>query len=392
MIFRSPQEGQRVGVCVLSVSNTSLVSLAARTPLDDLNMQNDDLIHQTAVLDITDLSPRFAEFTEESVSVFGQSDVELYVSATIYSNLQCLTVDFRVKCRKVKEMIMEHCDIPTLFAFYHDSKWREEAGVELNGRYEALLGRFTENVEGFREMMRKTNSVISGSAALWFLLSSPQEWIADDLDILVPESRFPEVVAFLTAMDGAVLERMMEPVVWPYPSEACMARAIIRTPKGNLDVLQSRRESALYPIPFYWSTHLMNALTADALYCAYPALTLASQGMYPTHTGEFVGPLSEAKHRNRGFTVHTRANEIWDGPDGSENCMGLSVCSRRQRYFGDDRTFVVPLGRGTIKSTVAWMAEMGTAAWRLGGEGCGNARCLRGETFAAGLLLFENVE
>ena len=287
---------------------------------------------------------------------------------------------------------MNHCDIPSLFAFYHDGKWRDEAGEELNRRYEELLSRFTGDVEGFREMMRNTNCVISGSAALWFLLSSPQEWIPDDLDILVPESKFPEVVAFLTEMEGAALERVMEPVVWPYPSEACMARAIITMPKGNVDVLQSRRESALYPIPFYWSTHLMNALTADALYCAYPALTLTNIGVYPTHTGEFVGPMSEAKHRNRGFTVYSEASEIWDGPEETGNCMGVVACSRRQRFFGDDRTFAVPLGRGTVKDSVAWMVEKGTAAWRLGGKGCGNARCHRGETFAAGLLIFETEE
>ena len=297
-----------------------------------------------------------------------------------------------MKSCKVKKMILKECDIPSLFAFYHDRKWREEAGEELCSRYEALLGRFTEDVDGLREMMRMTSSVVSGSAALWYLLGSPQDWMPDDLDILVPESRFLDVVTFLTKIDGAEFGGVIEPVEWPYPSEACLARAIIKTPKGTLDVLQSARESSLYPIPFYWSTHLMNALTADALYCAYPGLTLTGQGVFPTHTGEFVGPLSEAKHRNRGFTVHAHAKEVWDGAGESGNCMGMIACSRRERYFGDEKTFVVPLGRGTVKSSVAWLAERGTAAWRLGGAGCGNARCLRGAPFSAGLLLFENME
>ena len=289
----------------------------------------------------------------------------------------------------MKQRILKECDIPSLFAFYHDKKWRAEAGEELNRRYEELLSRFTEDVIGFREMMRETNCVISGSAALWFILGSPVEWTPRDLDILSPESKFATVVEFLTKLDGAVFHGAVEPPEDPHPSEAYSARTIITTPKGTLDVLKSSRESALFPIPYYWSTHLMNALTADALYCAYPALTLNGQGVYPAHAGATLNLKSERLHDRLGFSVYTDAGEIWEGKEG---CLGMVTCSRRQRFFGDERTFVVPLGKGTVKTSVMWMAELGTAAWRLGGTGCGNERCLRGAPFSAGLLLFDPVE
>ena len=44
-------------------------SIATRHPA---NME--DFMYQTAILDLTDLTPRFANFTEESVSVFGEMD------------------------------------------------------------------------------------------------------------------------------------------------------------------------------------------------------------------------------------------------------------------------------------------------------------------------------
>ena len=294
----------------------------------------------------------------------------------------------RVKSRAVKRRILRECDVPSLFAFYHDRKWRKEAGEELNERYEQLLGKFTEDVNGFREMMRRTNCVISGSAALWFLLSSPEDWSPNDLDLLAPESKFVDVVKFLTGLDGAEFQVATDAPEWPYHSEAYSARTTITTPKGTLDVFKSCRESALFPIPYYWSTHLMNALTADALYCAYPALTLAGQGVHPAHAGAGHSLKSDDSHCDQGFTTYQDVSEMWEVAESS-TCLGMIACSRRQRFFGDDRTFVVPLGEGTVKSSVGWMAELGTAAWRLGGAGCGNERCLRGAPFSTGLVLFD---
>ena len=289
----------------------------------------------------------------------------------------------------MKRKVLRECDVPCLFAFYHDIGWRTEAGEELNDRYQELLGNFTEDASGFREMMRRTNCIISGSVALWFLMGSPKEWTPNDMDILVPQDTFLDVVQFLEGLDGAGPHDFVIPPDWPYPVEAYTARATIHTPRGRFDVLQSARESPLFPIPFYWSTHLMNALTSDALYCAYPALTLIRQGVYPGHEGQHIGGMAVEKHLARGFAVHYDRTEVGDGSAG---CLGFVVCSRKQRFFGDDRTFVVPLGKGTVGDSVLWLGRVGTAAWRLGGKGCGNARCLQPTSFAAGILNFEDVE
>ena len=115
-----------------------------------------------------------------------------------------------MKCGEAKRRILRECDIPSLFAFYHDKKWRADAGEELNKRYEDLLGKFTRDVDEFREMMRKTNCVISGTAALWFVLSSPEAWAPNDLDIMVPESQFQNVIDFLTNIEGAVFQGVKE--------------------------------------------------------------------------------------------------------------------------------------------------------------------------------------
>ena len=130
----------------------------------------------------------------------------------------------------------------------------------------------------------------------------------------------------------------------------------------------------------------MNAITSDALYCAYPSLTLRSMGVRPAHVGESsTSPPAE----NIGFTVFDHGCDV---RDGSRGCTGFVACAKRQRFFGDRGTFVVPLGKGTVGEGIAPLGVMGTAAWRLGGKECGNVRCVQRVSFNTGMLDFESLE
>ncbi|OCH88799.1 hypothetical protein OBBRIDRAFT_693533, partial [Obba rivulosa] len=53
----------------------------------------------------------------------------------------------------------------------------------------------------------------------------------------------------------------------------------LRTPRGVIEVIRSVRETALYPICFFWSTLLMNYFSADAFCVAYPVLTFQRRGL-----------------------------------------------------------------------------------------------------------------
>ena len=55
----------------------------------------------------------------------------------------------------MRRKILHACDIASLFAFYHDHLWQEQAAEELSERYAELLAMFTGDVEGFRLMMRR---------------------------------------------------------------------------------------------------------------------------------------------------------------------------------------------------------------------------------------------
>lgn len=292
-----------------------------------------------------------------------------------------------VKFPDVRRRILRECDIPSLFALYHDEVWHEEVVEELNERYKVLLGKFVEDAEGFRQMMRKTGCVISGSAALWFLLGGPEHWLPRGLHLMTRDYNFFQVIAELRQLDGA----RMDPISpWGSPIAAYNCDVTVRTPKCTFRVFQSHYSCALCPIPFYWSTHLMNVLTADALYCPYPSLTLRNIGVYPAHAkGSIGGPRHREGDRDLAFTFHHQPSDV---RDGSKGCAGFVACSKRQRFFGDRGTFALPLGKGSVKDSVASLGIKGTAAWRLGGKGCGNVECLRWNAFDAGMLEFDHLE
>ena len=285
-----------------------------------------------------------------------------------------------MKFPEVRRKILCACDIPNLFAFYHDKMWQEQAAEELSDRYAELLALFINDVDGFRQMMRKRDCIISGSGALWVLLGNPGDWKPLELDVMTREDNFFQVVDEIRRMVDATslsLDRVASPL------QAFKSRAEIGTANGTVHVLRSRYDCALSPIPFYSSTHLMNALTGDALYCAYPSLTLSGRGVRPVHwDGSREGSASKAL----GFNVHQYGRDL---RDGSRGCTGFVACSKRQRFFGDRGTWIVPMGKGTVEDMVAPLRIMGTGAWRLGGPGCGNRQWT---AFAAGMLDFEGEE
>ncbi|KAI0323217.1 hypothetical protein GY45DRAFT_1215168, partial [Cubamyces sp. BRFM 1775] len=76
----------------------------------------------------------------------------------------------------------------------------------------------------------------------------------------------------------------------------------------KIDIIQSLTCSALYPIPFFWATHVMNYLTADSFCITYSTLSLAGKSLLtPTQllNHQYPNPLSlhiMAKYTQCGFT------------------------------------------------------------------------------------------
>ena len=145
----------------------------------------------------------------------------------------------------------------------------------------------------------------------------------------------------------------------------------VETHMAKFTIKESASRSAYHPLPFYWATHLMNALTADACICAYPTLTLRKKTVITNR--EYTSLSSEVqKYRSLGFTVFENAREV---ADVRSSCADLLVCGKRERMIGDRHTLVVPTASKNLEQTLLELGKSRTTCWKLGGEHCRNQGC-----------------
>ena len=199
------------------------------------------------------------------------------------------------------------------------------------------------------------------------------------MDIVAPYSSFDDVVEYLMTLPGAALFDEQGDDYRMLPGY--YSRYRVRTPGGYIDVLQSKTDTPLTVVTGYWSTHVMNALSADVFWSAYPSLTLAGIGIY-NHTPEG-GTYTDAvnRHRQRGFRISSEP-EFIPNVDLRQGCDGYAACPRRDRVWGDEFTLKLPLTHTSIGGMMNSLVGSHTAGWRLGTPGCGNARCLLGTEFS----------
>ncbi|EIW62571.1 uncharacterized protein TRAVEDRAFT_108110, partial [Trametes versicolor FP-101664 SS1] len=164
-------------------------------------------------------------------------------------------------------------------------------------------------------ILRLTRSVISGSTALHVLdIDRASAWTPNDLDIYAPITAAAVVVNYLVTVEGYDVVDSPAPAKYPYPSSRSGFNAVAHLRRGDIeiDVIRSNTISALHPIPFFWSSHLMNYLTADSYCMAYPDDTLAGRGLLnPIQLIEHQYPLPRTmrtmkKYRARGYIFRSR--------------------------------------------------------------------------------------
>ncbi|KAK7680604.1 hypothetical protein QCA50_016386 [Cerrena zonata] len=71
---------------------------------------------------------------------------------------------------ELKSQIVHFCDMPTLVGLLHDTDWQGSVEIELTLSLLKVLAKITDRPSSFREMMRLTQSIITGSTALHYIL------------------------------------------------------------------------------------------------------------------------------------------------------------------------------------------------------------------------------
>ncbi|EIW60987.1 uncharacterized protein TRAVEDRAFT_98979, partial [Trametes versicolor FP-101664 SS1] len=162
-------------------------------------------------------------------------------------------------------------------------------------------------------MLRLTAAVISGSTALHVLdIDRAHTWIPNDLDIYTPAHTYQHVVEYL--VDHEHYKVLKTDRAKPYSHTNPAINRVVHLERDDLDidVIQSCNASALYPIPHFWSSHLMNYLSADGFCIAYPDYTLTGRGILtPNQMIGFQLPTFRTlstitKYVERGYEIRTQ--------------------------------------------------------------------------------------
>ncbi|KAK7675916.1 hypothetical protein QCA50_021149 [Cerrena zonata] len=277
---------------------------------------------------------------------------------------------------ELKGRIIKFCDMPTLVALLHDPQWRPFVETELMLSFLKALSKITDRPVAFRDMMRLTKAIITGSTALHYILRRPSAWQPADTDVIVPRQSFETALTFIMQLPDANVQfdSDVEPNhVYPRLGQGYKRLVKVTTRYGVIDVMQSSSQSPFNPLPNFWGTHVMNALTADSFICPYPKLTYHRTALVRFRRQHPNASAMTHKYKARGFVLYASNRHL---SDLTVSCAHFSACASRDRYFGDYDTLVVPIWDANYD--VNDWAEPGaefTTAWRLGGRACGNTRC-----------------
>ncbi|KAH7905992.1 hypothetical protein BJ138DRAFT_967557, partial [Hygrophoropsis aurantiaca] len=157
-------------------------------------------------------------------------------------------------------------------------------------------------------MLRTHSSVVSGSVALHYF--DPSElWRPDDMDIYVPAGRKKRVLRFLETAGYYPVNR--DAGVKPDYGDSCGIISVTTVCNGDktIDVISARSHVSTAPIFRFHLSAVMNFLSADGFFCAYPSLTAERCAIYnrssfvdgePTPSTVY----AYVKYAYRGYTLH----------------------------------------------------------------------------------------
>ncbi|KAI0309511.1 hypothetical protein OF83DRAFT_57882 [Amylostereum chailletii] len=263
------------------------------------------------------------------------------------------------------------------------SSAREAARV----RWNDTLRKWVRDPNGLRSIMRRTGSIVSGSAALAYAMSRTPwmaRWMPQDLDIYCPLTAGEAIIQYL--VDSEEYE-VKVPNTLDAGTNSFMEyhggiSAVVHLNRGTLsvDVICSSTPSPTFPLPSFWGTLVVNYVTADQLVVVYPRLTFEGMGcVNPVRAGQLASAYVVMKYHQRGFVIRLfdQFNTRCRPGLGEENML----CPHTMRRFVDGGCFVMPFSRQVDQAP--GLGQL-TTFWRYGGPPCGGS-CMRDTTNRIGL-------
>ena len=167
--------------------------------------------------------------------------------------------------------------------------------MQLRSKVHTLLSHYFLDVEGFLGILKVSDSVVSGLAALSLCVPGVEP---SHLDVFAPNERANIFEDFLVG-EGYNIAAKHVPK-GPAFRVSPLVRVTVYAKLGNADnvfVFESTSSSAIFPIIEYQSTALMNFISCCEIFMAYPKLTSRRLMM---------------ENRNNAFELHREIDKCVD--------------------------------------------------------------------------------
>lgn len=245
---------------------------------------------------------------------------------------------------------------------------------------------YVTNPENLFAVLGWTKAIISGSTALCFMMkpSMHSNWSPGDLDIYCSRQGSASLISYFRFEGYTITRRWSDEL---YPSVEGIADVISITNRNKkIDIVITNATSAFYCIMRFHVTAVMNFLSADGFFSAYPTLTsrnlaLASALSYypqtdptPIHTSCY------AKYELRGyFVAHSIKDFECNYPmiNYSHRCRSSPTCPHTVRSMFDRGCLFIPLVKNRkevlleadVYPVRTYQSRLGIV-WHLGGDHC----------------------
>lgn len=200
-------------------------------------------------------------------------------------------------------------------------------------RFIGIITPFGIEASKMLRLLRKTKSIISGSAALLMLF--PRTFKPSNLNIIVPPSFALTLMLKLCVRFN--YKHIHTTSLLPYRQGLDTTSVHTfkhRESKLSIVVSVSRGPDPFKVILHYQSTHVMNAITPTGFACVYPQLTTNKLGLVNTsNTNLNLNGAWWMKQKDRGFKLEEHLG-VWPEFDNHQ-CTTDPSCPRTARNFRD---------------------------------------------------------
>ncbi|KIO24789.1 hypothetical protein M407DRAFT_25843 [Tulasnella calospora MUT 4182] len=291
----------------------------------------------------------------------------------------------------VLDAILDQCQLDEVVLFGQLSIYfRVRVKNYLVRRWHATLSNWIQKPVLFRDCMRHTKSVISGSTALAFADGS--DWDSQDLDVYTARGRGRDMVlSHLIHIEGYKVEMVTgddeespEPQVTPVYknsqiksvtklSKQVYSKALKQDVTRRIDVIESAVQNSISPILRFHTSFVINWITSDSINVAYPKLTFAHIGLVNDRI-KLDRPKDQIwreKYMERGFRMILDTYELDPMSCGS-------ACPALWRSTDDVGCMSVQFGDGDegVFDGMQWSLSKAVDDWSRHRK-CMNVRCPR---------------